>query len=161
MAGVLPVDWASISQNTPIVRKFFGEAQEFGIGASGLSIPIRGRHGEFAMFSVSTRANPADWQAKKRQMARELMLLAYCFHDWALKAEGVDRHDYHDILSVRETDCLRWRAMGKSDWDISHLLSISERTVKFHLENARAKLGATNTVQAVAIAVGFGLVVTQ
>jgi len=161
MGGVLPVDWATIQTNSPIVKKFFGEAQEFGIGSSGLSFPIRGRHGEFAIFSVAARECPANWEALKRKMARELMLLAYSFHDWALRAEGVDQHDFLDALSTREKDCLRWRAMGKSDWDISHLLSISERTVKFHLENARAKLGATNTVHAVAIAVGFGIIVTQ
>ena len=75
-----------------------------------------------------------------------------------MKAEGLEESEMGAKLSVREKDCLRWRAMGKSDWEISQILAISERTVKFHLECARAKLGATNTVHAVARAMAHGLV---
>ena len=47
---------------------------------------------------------------------------------------------------------------GKSDWDVSQLLGISERTVKFHLENARHKLDTMNTTHAVAKALNLGLI---
>jgi DNA-binding CsgD family transcriptional regulator len=53
---------------------------------------------------------------------------------------------------------LRWRSQGKTDWEISQLIGISESTVKFHLENSRAKLGATNTIHAVAKAIVHGLI---
>ena len=55
-------------------------------------------------------------------------------------------------LTRRERDCLSWIARGRSAWEISEILGIAERTVEFHLENSRKKLGAKNTVHAVALA---------
>ncbi len=158
MGGILPVDWETIDRSDPLIVRFFGEAQEFKISQKGLSFPVRGRHGEFALFSVTSAHSDADWRKLKTNYMRDFMMLAYYFHSWAMKAEGLDDNEAGARLSMREKDCLRWRAMGKSDWEISQILAISERTVKFHLECARAKLGATNTLHAVARAMSQGLV---
>lgn len=53
-------------------------------------------------------------------------------------------------LTDRERDSLAWVAEGKSDWEISMILGVSETTVRFHVDNARRKLGAVNRTQAVA-----------
>lgn len=53
-------------------------------------------------------------------------------------------------LSPRERDCLAYVADGKRDSDIADLLGISDTTVRFHVDNARRKLGAINRPQAVA-----------
>lgn len=53
-------------------------------------------------------------------------------------------------LTDRERDALAWVAEGKSDWEISVILGISESTVRFHVDNGRRKLGAGNRAQAVA-----------
>lgn len=53
-------------------------------------------------------------------------------------------------LTARERDCLAWVAEGKSDWEISVILGLSESTVRFHVGNARRKLGAVNRAQAAA-----------
>lgn len=55
-------------------------------------------------------------------------------------------------LTGRETEILRWVAQGKTAWAISEILSISERTVKFHVGNAVRKLDATTRTHAVAVA---------
>jgi PAS domain S-box-containing protein len=55
-------------------------------------------------------------------------------------------------LSMREKEILCWVMQGKSTWDISTILKISERTVKFHVDNIMKKLSAVNRTQAVAIA---------
>jgi len=47
---------------------------------------------------------------------------------------------------------------GKSSWDISVILGISERTVYFHVSNIMKKLGASIRAQAVAVATRLGLV---
>lgn len=60
-------------------------------------------------------------------------------------------------LTDRERDCLAFVADGRTDWQIAVLLGISEPTVRFHLNNARGKLGAVNRAQAVARFVGRGL----
>jgi DNA-binding CsgD family transcriptional regulator len=159
MGGILPVDWSAINRSGPLITRFFDEARGFKIGPKGLSIPIRGRHGEFALFTVTSALPDRDWQAVKKEHLRDFMVLAYYFHSWALNADGQEQDAIEAKLSVREKDCLRWRATGKSDWEISQILAISERTVKFHLESARAKLGATNTLHAVAKAMSRGLVI--
>ena len=62
------------------------------------------------------------------------------------------------VLSARETEVLGWLKEGKSSWDVGMLLGISERTVNFHAANIMRKLGASNRAQAVAVALGCGLI---
>lgn len=53
-------------------------------------------------------------------------------------------------LSPRELQCLQWASRGKTDAEIGVILGISARTARFHIENAKRKLGAATRVQAVA-----------
>lgn len=52
-------------------------------------------------------------------------------------------------LTPREKECLKWVAAGKTDWEISSILSIAERTAHTHIEAAKKKLGVHTRVQAV------------
>lgn len=61
-------------------------------------------------------------------------------------------------LSSREKEVLNWLKQGKSSWDISVILNISERTVNYHIYNIMEKLGAINRPQAVSIALHLGLI---
>ncbi len=53
-------------------------------------------------------------------------------------------------LTVRETQCLRLIATGNEDAQIGQMLGISPRTVRFHVDSAKTKLGVTSRVQAIA-----------
>ncbi|MBU6364374.1 MAG: response regulator transcription factor [Acidobacteria bacterium] len=55
-------------------------------------------------------------------------------------------------LTTREFDVLRLAADGRDNAGIAADLAIAERTVKFHLQNAYRKLGASNRTEAAAIA---------
>jgi DNA-binding CsgD family transcriptional regulator len=61
-------------------------------------------------------------------------------------------------LSHRELEVLRLLLDGKSDGDIAPILGISPRTVSFHVENAKRKLGASHRLRAVALALRDGLI---
>jgi len=61
-------------------------------------------------------------------------------------------------FTLREKETLKWAYEGKTAWEIGVILSISERTVKFHLKNIYQKLNVTNRSQAVAKAIRYGLV---
>ncbi|WP_250656424.1 response regulator transcription factor [Alkalimarinus coralli] len=63
-----------------------------------------------------------------------------------------------DILTNREIAVLEWVKQGKSTWDISQVLSITERTVNFHVKNIYRKLGVVSRAQAVAVAIDLGLI---
>ena len=45
-------------------------------------------------------------------------------------------------LTERERDSLALVEEGKTDWEISVILSVSEATARFHVDNGRKKLGA-------------------
>lgn len=51
-------------------------------------------------------------------------------------------------LNDREIETLTWAARGKTSAEIARLLSLSKRTVDFHIENARTKLGVSTRIQA-------------
>lgn len=53
-------------------------------------------------------------------------------------------------LTGRELDAIRFVAEGKSDWELATIMGVSEHTARFHVDNARRKLGAVNRAQAVA-----------
>ncbi len=59
-------------------------------------------------------------------------------------------------LTAREKEVLTWKKEGRTAWEISQSMKISERTVTFHLRNAMRKLGARNSLQAMAIALSRG-----
>ena len=61
-------------------------------------------------------------------------------------------------LTPREVDCLRWCGQGKTNWEISRILGLSERTVEHYLSRVNRKLGTTTRAQAVARATRFGLI---
>jgi LuxR family transcriptional regulator, quorum-sensing system regulator CviR len=61
-------------------------------------------------------------------------------------------------LSAREKEVLNWLKQGKSSWDMSMILGISQSTVNFHVYNVMQKLGAVNRPQAVAVATHMGII---
>ena len=59
-------------------------------------------------------------------------------------------------LTSREREVLLWTSAGKSCWNVSVIMGISEQTVRFHTARIRAKLNANNTTHAVARALQQG-----
>jgi DNA-binding NarL/FixJ family response regulator len=58
-------------------------------------------------------------------------------------------------LNDREIEVLTWVARGKTSAEVADLVGLSKRTVDFHLDNARLKLGAaTRTEAAIKAAMG-------
>jgi DNA-binding CsgD family transcriptional regulator len=60
-------------------------------------------------------------------------------------------------LTRRELDVLSWTAQGKTAWEVSVILGMSEKTVNFHLGNAMRKLQVTSKHQAVLKCVAAGI----
>jgi len=52
-------------------------------------------------------------------------------------------------LSDREVETLTWAARGKTSAEIAQILNLSKRTVDFHIDNAREKLGVATRIEAV------------
>jgi DNA-binding response OmpR family regulator len=52
-------------------------------------------------------------------------------------------------LNDREVEALTWVARGKTSAEIAQILGLTKRTIDFHIDNARTKLGAATRTQAV------------
>jgi DNA-binding response OmpR family regulator len=52
-------------------------------------------------------------------------------------------------LNDREVETLTWVARGKTSAEIAQILGLTKRTIDFHIDNARTKLGAATRTQAV------------
>lgn len=69
---------------------------------------------------------------------------------------GILLPDVH--LNGREVEALTWAARGKTSAEIAQILGLSKRTVDFHIDNARNKLGVTTRTQAAIKAVNSRLI---
>lgn len=157
LGGILPVDWTTIDKTAAHIRKFFGEAVDFGVGNQGLSFPIRGLYRETAVFSLAANLSSGEWQTYARHYMRDFQIIGHFIHNRMFEALGVDTSPGSPLLE-RELECLRWCAIGKTKWETGEILGISERTVKFHLDQARHKLNCMNVTHAVAKALAIGLI---
>src|SRR3974377_330719 len=64
-------------------------------------------------------------------------------------------------LNDREVEALTWVARGKTSAEIAQILGLSKRTIDFHIDNARSKLGAATRTEAVIKAADGGPIEPQ
>lgn len=153
-----PLDWRGLDWQSESVREFRGEALDAGIGNQGLSIPVRGTSGQFAMFTVSARRSETDWAKFSTQYREDLLLVAHFINQKASELSDVADIKPQARLSPREVDALSLLATGYTRAQASETLKISEHTLRVYIEAARAKMGAQNTTHAVAQALSQGLI---
>jgi DNA-binding CsgD family transcriptional regulator len=153
--SILPVDWNQFDLNDTNIRRFFAEAREAGVGNQGLSIPVRGRSGEFSIFSLTFEESEKDWQEYKRQFMRDFQVLAVFFHQSALQAFAIEPPNFN--LSTRELEVLYWAACGKTSEETAVILGITKRSVRFHCANILTKMNAMNIAHAVAKGIYYNL----
>jgi LuxR family quorum-sensing system transcriptional regulator CciR len=135
-------------------RLVMEESREAGL-RHGISVPL---FGPSSQISVLSFASPFDDADPCRHMGH-LNALAWQFHvAFAAIARPAAQARRGIGLSKRERDCMQWTAEGKSAWDISVILQISENTVNYHVKNALRKLGATSRTVAVIKAIRLNLI---
>jgi DNA-binding CsgD family transcriptional regulator len=152
-----PVRWDRLV-NDPLYPKMFNEAHDFGIPDTGVTIPVRGPYGDKGMLSVTRKMQGDAWCRHLAHILPSLQTEAALIHDAVMQQGAVMRVIRAPSLSEREIEILQWSAAGKTQSDIADILSISARTVEVHMRSARTKLGALTTAQAVARAVGMGMI---
>ena len=154
-----PVDWKQLDWSGRAVQAFFREAQDYGVGNQGWTLPIRGPGGQFALFTASDRCDDATWAAFIARAQREMIILAHEFNKKALEFEGGAQGAPAPPLSPREQLAMTCIAKGLSRAQAAHEMGISEHTLRVYIEAARHKLGALNTTHAVARALSRDVIV--
>lgn len=159
---ITPLTWDNLKAPHADVttRTFMSEARDLGLRC-GVSFPLHGSYGEKILFSLASGSKgSAAQQSVNNAFPYVPSLLAHIHETIRLLLD--DPAMIQDIqLSLREKECLLWSAEGKTAWEISQILHISERTVVFHLQNASEKLGVVNRQQAVARAISLGIITPQ
>jgi len=136
------------------------EASGYGL-VSGISFPIQSREGDVGVLSFSSN-KPAAFDLSNSQATAALMaygsLLAGLVHDGMRRIINKPANVMRSALTPRELECIKWIAAGKSSWEISVILGISEHGVLFHIRNIMSKFDTQTRHLAVLKAIACGLV---
>jgi LuxR family transcriptional regulator, activator of conjugal transfer of Ti plasmids len=146
-----PFRWGkkfNLGESQTTQRCFFGEAAEFGI-CSGLTIPIHDRHGGIATLTFAADEDCSTLARFADRYTRAFQLVATSYHIHTRRICSAEAIIDGVKLTRREHECLQWAARGKSAWETGEILGITRRTVAFHLDNTRAKLGVRTVAQAI------------
>lgn len=154
-----PTNWKDLDWSSKTARDFLKDALDHGIGAQGLTIPIRGPNGQYAVLSINDNRDDRDWEEFVREYKREFMIIAYEFNNKGLQFEENGADTMLSKLSPRELSALTYLARGLSRTQAANQMNISEHTLRVYIESSRHKLGALNTTHAVARALNNGLIV--
>ena len=160
LQGMRPLRWGT-SQIEPRWgrgdKRIFDEASDFGI-TNGITVPIHGQGMEYATLSVASDMRTKEFNKIWKAHRYDLHLIALYYHQ-AVKEKIQLESDAAPLrLSPRERECLLWTARGKTAWETSEILSVSEATVIFHVTNAARKLGVYSKHHAVVKAILLGFI---
>jgi DNA-binding CsgD family transcriptional regulator len=158
---ITPIRWDQLQpreHESERADHFMGEAREFGL-CSGVSFPIHSSQGEVSLLSFASERD------HRHTCADIQHVMPHAQHFNSYLHEAVRRIFEKQVLQLtrvhltqKERQCLLWSAEGKTTWEISVILRLSERTVRFHLHNASKKLNTVSRQHAVARAVSLGLI---
>lgn len=132
-------------------RRIFDEARTFGM-KEGLLVPIIRFGNGVALITVA-----GDNQSLSLRQRAELHLAAVYTHA-QVRSLSKRRTQTFPTLSMRERECLQWAAIGKTDWEIGEILSISEKTANAHIEHAKQKYRVSTRVLAIVYALRSGAI---
>ncbi len=155
---IVPVRWSDLNlAENAASELFMREASEFGLRA-GISMPVHSPHGELGILSMAVDRKLVAAREITQQAMPYVQLLAGYLHEAVRRVFDLTAQEAKPALSLREHECLRWAADGKSSWEIAQLLNVTERTVNFHLNNTMTKLDVCNRQHAVAKGTLLGLI---
>ena len=154
-----PLIWSPEIFSAPKQKAMYEEACGHGL-RSGVTLPIHGAKGELGILCFVTDIKPD--KCFQRYANRSLPELS-CFRDFVFETslqflKFSTQKEKSVPLTLRELECLKWGAEGKSSWEIGLILNCAEATVNFHFSNLRRKFSATSRQQAVAKAIRLGLI---
>lgn len=125
--------------------------------ASAIVVPVHLPFGQIGMAAFTLGDDVFDLASHFAAHADALTLLARRFIAGYVKAtQTVMQTLSGGALTMREVECLRWAALGKTDHEIGIILDRSHSTVRFHMNNIAEKLGSGNRAQSIFRAMQLG-----
>lgn len=146
MQSLLPIYWQEIPLEPMLPEgalALMDEARECGLH-DGISFPFRGACGESGILSFITEEDGLDIKAKAPTLR---WVTDYIFN---AGVRVVSSTKNNPALSSRELECLFWASEGKTAEEMGEILSITARTVNYHIQEAVHKTNSVNRYQAIA-----------
>ena len=155
--AVVPFAWPSdqVMKRRTRYHHFFAEAADFGV-KSGITIPVHGPGHRLSLLNGTVDQPRHQAMDHFNAYRHSLQIVAMTLR---ARVELLREPDISQItLSERQRECLLWTARGKTAWEIGEILSISERTVVFHLQTINRKFGVFSKHMSVVRAIMHGLI---
>lgn len=156
--GFLPIDWMNVDHSSAAARHFFAEAESHGVGRHGFTFPIRGLHGERALFTITSNDSDEQWHRRRFAQLADFHLAAHYLHDRAMQLAGFRPQPLRPSLTRRERQCLNELAGGLTPQQIAAKLNVSPSAVHLYLRSARNKLDCATIEQSVVRAARLDLI---
>jgi LuxR family quorum sensing-dependent transcriptional regulator len=151
--SVAPFEWVDApydGETNPRAKEVMDRATDFRMN-QGFCVPIHGSEGFQAVVTMAGDVVHLEGHAR-----RALHLMSLYAYGKAFELCGPARVPQAKILTKREREVLQWTAAGKTAWEISQILGISEDTVVTHLKAAAKKFDTPNRTATVVAALRRG-----
>lgn len=146
-----PFEWAEATYDpelNPRAERIMRAARDFKLN-QGFVVPILRNMG--MLSAVVMAGERPEFEARAKRALHLIGIYAHLRASELVGAAETLRDPKR--LTEGEREALRWTAAGKSSWEISVILDISEATVVWRLKQAAVKLNAVNRTQAVVKAI--------
>ncbi|MGS0676371.1 LuxR family transcriptional regulator [Shewanella sp. 125m-1] len=152
LATSIPFTWEyarELLPQTELLQQYWSEADSFNL-MEGVSLSIPDSH-DFTGFGFSL-SNMKDSQQWLTHHYNELIVLANLFHFKLNRLnESSIESEIRSNISAREIECAQWLSSGLTAECIAKKMNISERTVRYHLGQLKAKLNLSTKEQVIAL----------
>ncbi len=155
MEQLSPFIWSEVHFDNSEARRVMNQAADFGI-RDGFVVPIH--HLDGSMWGVSLGSEQTLDLSADERAAAHLLCLYFGAQGELLTRDATAPPKRRPLLSPRQRECLQWARYGKTDWEISEILSLSQATVIDHMNAAKRRLGVHTRTQAVIEALALGLI---
>jgi DNA-binding CsgD family transcriptional regulator len=127
---------------------------------TGIAVALHLPNHKHFLLGVDRETDLPKEDEKLTRMLADLQFLAVHAQDAAQRLLSPTPVGMTDIprLTPRELDVLRLTRDGKSAWVAGKILSVSENTINYHLQNIHRKMNTSSKHQAVLRAMALGLI---
>ena len=144
--SVLPIVWEEKTFTS--APDLWSLAQSFGVHRAWTQ-PFHDAQGKYSMLTLARSDSKVTPEELYEKAGRVLWLCNVLHSVTAPKYAAGPNASPCCKLTKRETEILKWSALGKTAGDIAVILCLSERTVGFHMKSTFNKLGVNNKIAAV------------
>ncbi|MEJ2623609.1 MAG: LuxR family transcriptional regulator [Pseudolabrys sp.] len=153
-----PFRWFDVIARRELTRRqhqFLNECKELGVH-SGVTFPLHGPGSRVDLISLSLR-NESKVSPERLPYLHSMAVQVWIRHHEMTGGRSAAKSELVHLTN-QELACLNWCKAGMTNWEIGERLNVSEKTIEWHFGNIMRKLGASNRMTAVVIALQKGLI---